>query len=113
MTLRCKEGDFAIVEYDDPPCIANVGQVVRVIGQLQPGVGNGLPSWLIEPLSADVWYVANYPSVTEAHVVKVGSAHFWFLGIEHADKYLRPIRETGFDTLADVVDSVREISHEV
>lgn len=113
MNLRCKEGDFAIVEYDDPPCIANVGHVVRVIGGLQPGACNGNPSWLIEPLSTDVWYVANYPAITKAKRVIVGSSHFWQSGIEHADKYLRPIRETGYDTLADVVDSVKETTHEV
>lgn len=54
MILRCKEGDIAVVEHDDPPCLE--------------------------------------------------------IKVEHADAYLRPIRKTGFNSLADIIELTQKPS---
>jgi hypothetical protein len=82
MTMRCKEGDMAIIEsvpVTDPPAFARaleraaVGLVVRCVRLTPPTAGSG-PTWRIEPPFVVPWL----------------GTEITFYGV--ADANLRPIR---------------------
>lgn len=108
MILRCKEGDIAVVEQDDPPCLENVRHVVRVLGALRYDRQKKLHTWLIEPLSTNYWLVCNWPHQTKADWRT--RAECLAIRVEHADAYLRPIRKTGFNSLADIIELAQKPS---
>lgn len=108
MILRCKEGDIAVVEHDDPPCLDNVRHVVRVLGALRFDRQKKLHTWLIEPLSTNYWLVCNWPQQVKADWRT--RAECLATGVEHADAYLRPIRKTGFNSLADIIELTQKPS---
>jgi len=106
MSLRCKAGDIAIVEYDDPPCVGNIHHVVRVVGALKFYPSTQKHTWLIEPLSTPDWLVCNWPGELSAH--RVSRTNCLKDRIEHPDAWLRPIRKTGFNSLAEIIEHVRQ-----
>ena len=108
MILRCREGDIAVVEYDDPPCVANIRHVVRVLGVLRFDHQRQLHTWLIEPLSTNYWSVCNWPEQVKADWrtrEECVATH-----VAHPDAFLRPIRKTGFNSLADIVELAQKPS---
>jgi hypothetical protein len=50
--LRCRPGDLAVIVQDEPECRANIGQIVRVIGEYTPFRGEPVFYWLVEPQSS-------------------------------------------------------------
>lgn len=108
MTLRCKPGDLAIVEKDDPPCLGNVRHVVRVIGDLEFDSSKGQYTWLIEPLSTPSWWLCQWPRETIAR--QISRAECLVRRVEHADEWLRPIRKTGFESLAEIISHIQNNS---
>lgn len=86
MTLRCKEGDLALVVFDEPGCESNIGRVVEVRGPVETNPLLQLPCWLIQPAGASRrWRVLNGrgPAITRTVT--------WKSRIEHPDAWLLPI----------------------
>jgi hypothetical protein len=50
--LRCRLGDLALVVGDEPECLANIGQVVRVIDVYREFPAEWGFHWLVQPLSS-------------------------------------------------------------
>ena len=56
MTLRCKEGDLAVIVGEYPGCEANIGRIVQVRGPAQlTEQSRDLMSWIIRPISRKKW----------------------------------------------------------
>lgn len=87
MATRCKPGDIAIILYDEPECLSNVGRLVRVHPTLQLNLDLNLACWLIEPLQADPWYVSETDGRITVKVVNVSSQ------VEHPDVWMLPIKD--------------------
>lgn len=87
MDTRCKPGDIAVILYDEPECLANVGRLVRVHPSLQLNLELNLYCWLIEPLQAEHWYVAEVDGSISVKVVNASSQ------VEHPDLWMLPIKD--------------------
>lgn len=85
-TLRCREGDLALIIREMPGCERNIGRTVIVQGPVEPDLDHG-PTWLIEPVSPEP--LAVYQDGGKA--VWVGTVSFASL-IEHPDEWLLPLR---------------------
>ena len=86
MSLRCKQGDLALVVYDEPGCESNIGRAVEVRGPVEINPRVGLQCWLIRPAgSSRRWRVA--PSLGGMRTQTVT----WTSLIEHPDAWLLPI----------------------
>lgn len=86
MKLNCKPGDLAIVTWDEPGCVMNVGRLVRVHGPLDTDPAHG-PTWLIVPVRRTRWqYVCQTDGTVQRTTVRLKD------GIEHPDRWLIPIR---------------------
>jgi hypothetical protein len=97
MQLRCKDGDLAVVIHDEVSCVDNVGKLVRVAGPLCLNRHLGLSCWLIEPVRAQAWRVADrFGDAKSVKNVTFGRR------IEHPDAWLMPIRPERSE--ADVKD---------
>lgn len=87
MQARCKPGDIAVILYDEPECLMNVGRLVRVHPSLALNEELNLECWLIEPLDGSTW------AVSESD----GSISFAILDhddrIEHPDAWMLPIKD--------------------
>lgn len=89
MNLRCKDKDIALVLYDLPECLGNVGKLVRISGPAEYNRSYRLRCWLIEPLGNETWWV------------EWGQGDFRFQSVrfsdrvEHPDRWLLPIRDQG------------------
>ena len=58
MTLRCKEGDLALILYDEPGCESNIGRLVTGSGPARFNSQLKLRCWKILPVRAGwLWYV--------------------------------------------------------
>lgn len=87
MKTRCQAGDIALVLFDEPDCLANVGRIVRVHPKLMLNVRLKLECWLIDPLDKSPWFYAlNDGSVHQT--TNALAEH-----IEHPDSWLMPIRD--------------------
>ncbi len=84
MTPRCKPGDIAVVLYDVPPCVINIGRLVEVSGPMQVNPTYG-PSWLIRPLRPEPWMVETSGGF-RLEVISSFKAK-----VEHADRWLLPV----------------------
>lgn len=99
--LRCQPGDLAVIVQDDPECLANIGQLVRVIKKY-----DGFPEewgfhWWVQPLSSQ-------PSPVVIEDVQTRARHVEFDNgpRAHLDAWLRPLRDsTDTDGLPDVQDA--------
>jgi hypothetical protein len=87
MQLRCKDGDLAVVIHDEASCADNVGKLVRVAGPLCLNRNLGFNCWLIEPVKAQSWRVAD----SSGNAKSVENVTFR-RRIEHPDAWLMPIR---------------------
>ena len=85
MTLRCKEGDLALVIHDEPGCRSNIGRTVEVRGPVEINPRLGLHCWLIRPAGSNrSWRVENSGWILTQTVS-------WGSQIEHPDAWLLPI----------------------
>ena len=50
--LRCRPGDLAVITQDEPECLANIGQLVRVLKESLEFPDELGFHWEIQPLSA-------------------------------------------------------------
>lgn len=87
MATRCKPGDIAVIIYDEPDCLANVGRLVRVHPTLQLNLELNLFCWLIEPLEADPWHVSEADGHISVKVINASSQ------VEHPDVWMLPIKD--------------------
>ena len=87
MRTRCKPGDLAVILFDEPECLGNVGRLVRVHPTLQVNQELNLDCWLIVPLTDDDWFVSMGDGSICAFPVGLEDR------IEHPDAWMMPIRE--------------------
>lgn len=99
MRLKCKAGDLAFILNDEIGCEANIGRIVKVVGDLDVDEF-GLPEWLIKPLHAETWLVKTKRGV------QLDMTPFK-LRIGHPDTWLMPLR---YDTETEVEVSVEDRS---
>lgn len=85
MTLRCKEGDLALIVYDEPECAANIGKLVEVRGPLMFNSDYQKHCWLIRPVQEGTWRVERLGKVYDETVD-------WHHLVEHPDAWMMPIR---------------------
>jgi hypothetical protein len=89
MTLRCKDGDLAIVVGELPGCESNIGRIVRVRGPAVPSFQcAGLMSWVIRPITLKKMINLYIPNILISEQVT------WKMGIKLPDCWLIPIRPT-------------------
>ena len=55
-SLKCREGDLAVIIFDERGCEDNVGRIVRVLGYPRTDKKLGI-CWLIEPEYDETWLV--------------------------------------------------------
>jgi hypothetical protein len=85
MELRCRAGDLALVVFDTPQCVSNMGRAVVVSGPMRMDEVRG-PTWLIQPVAPDAWAVEQvWSGVVEFHAPPLN-------GVEHPDQWLMPLR---------------------
>jgi hypothetical protein len=85
-SLKCKDGDFAVVVFDTPDCRQNIGRVVQVRGPVRRLKQSGKLGWLIKPVHKRVW------GITELDGRIVKELVFWKSWVLHPDAWLMPIR---------------------
>lgn len=84
MTLRCKDGDIAVITWDYPNCLSNIGRLVQVRGPVRNHPDG--PSWSIKPVTPELYAVREgNGSVTRERVA-------WKGGVCHPDSWMLPIR---------------------
>lgn len=91
MTIRCKDGDLAMVIYDEESCVGNIGKLVKVAGPLAFNSDIQKQCWLIEPINPEPWYCTNFKGEPFQKVVTFASM------IEHPDDWLTPLRPSTDD----------------
>jgi hypothetical protein len=87
MTLRCKDGDIAIIVHDTPECADNLGRLVEVKGPPRWGIGYELVSWRIRPISAA-------PLMVDVDGIIVREVVEWESHVIHPDTWLMPIKSS-------------------
>jgi len=96
MTLRCKEGDLALILYDKPGCEPNIGRLVKVRGPMRVNSQLKLRCWKILPVGAGwLWYV---PFGGGPPYIEFTTRDSW---IEIPDAWLWPIPGLKNAVLAD------------
>jgi hypothetical protein len=86
MTLRCREGDLALVINEEPGCDPNIGRAVTLHAPLVVCETRGA-SWTIEPVVPEPWFA-----------IEVDGEPPWVGtitrkdGIYHPDAWLLPLR---------------------
>jgi hypothetical protein len=87
MTLRCKDGDLAVIVGELPGCEANIGRIVQVRGPAQLSEQCGeLLCWVIRPISRKKMVNLYFPDTLIAELVT------WKSNIKLPDCWLIPIR---------------------
>ena len=84
MTLRCKDGDIALVTREEPGCEFNIGKLVRVAGPVSKNKQD-LSSWFIEPLERRLWWCLSPVGELECRMATFNCR------IKHPDAWLLPI----------------------
>jgi hypothetical protein len=84
--LKCKDGDFAMVIYDEPGSEQNIGKVVQVLGPATMVIRSQMMGWCIKPLFPVPWGVTQLDGSVGVEVVD------WNSGVFHEDEWLMPIR---------------------
>ena len=87
MKTRCKPGDTAVILYDEPSCVFNVGRLVKVYPTLQYNRELKQNCWLIEPIDNNPWAVSNKDGTVTMEPLLLAN------GIEHPDAWMLPIRD--------------------
>jgi len=87
MSLRCRDGDLAVIVGELYGCEANIGRIVQVRGPAMPNEQfGGLMSWIIRPVSRKKMINLYHPDVLISERVT------WKSNIQLADCWLLPIR---------------------
>ncbi len=84
MNLRCKDGDIAIITWDYPDCLENIGRLVDVRGPMR--VNQAGPSWRIRPITPELY------ALHESNHVLCRERVAWASGISHPDAWMKPVR---------------------
>lgn len=90
MEIRCKAGDTALILFDEPKCLGNVGRLVKVHPTLQINRQLELECWLIEPLDGLPWLIAEEDGSICREVASLSSS------IEHPDAWMLPLRDDNY-----------------
>ena len=86
MQSRCKPGDIAVILYDEPECLMNVGRLVRVHPSLALNEELNLECWLVEPLDGSTWAVSESDGSISFAILRPDDR------IEHPDAWMLPIK---------------------
>lgn len=96
-SLQCREGDLAVIIFDEHGCEDNVGRIVRVLGSPRTDKKFGI-CWLITPEYDDTWRVMSDGYIeTDIRPFKIKT--------EHPDSWMIPLRyeRQGFVELEEVL----------
>ena len=84
MNLRCKDGNIAVITWDYPERLENIGRLVDVRSPMRvKGAG---PYWLIRPITPELC------SPHESNHVLCREQVTWSSGIHHPDAWMMPVR---------------------
>ena len=87
MTLRCKDGDLAVIVGELPGCEANIGRIVQVRGPAHISEQCGdLLCWVIKPIDRKKMLILYIPDILVSDYVT------WKMDIKLPDCWLIPIR---------------------
>jgi hypothetical protein len=87
MTLRCKDGDLAVIVGELPGCEANIGRIVQVRGPAHVSEQCGdLLCWVIKPIDRKKMLILYIPDILVSDHVT------WKMDIKLPDCWLIPIR---------------------
>jgi hypothetical protein len=87
MTLRCKDGDLAVIVGELPGCEANIGRIVQVRGPAHISEQCGdLLCWVIKPIDRKKMLILYIPDILVSDYVT------WRMDIKLPDCWLIPIR---------------------
>ena len=87
MTLRCKDGELAIIVGELPGCEANIGRIVQVRGPARVTEQCGdLLCWVIKPIDRKKMLILYIPDILVSDHVT------WRMHITLPDCWLIPIR---------------------
>ncbi len=100
MKLRCKDGDIAIITWDFPECLENIGRLVQVRGPMT--MEDGVAYWRIQPVTSEL-YAFREPddSLGREHVT-------WSSRINHPDGWMIPLESDDEPTGIDEVVMLEE-----
>jgi hypothetical protein len=88
MTLRCKDGDLAVIVGELPGCEANIGRIVQVRGPAHISEQCGdLLCWVIKPIDRKKMLILYIPDILVSDYVT------WKMDIKLPDCWLIPIRQ--------------------
>jgi hypothetical protein len=85
MNTRCKPGDLAVILYDVPSCIDNMGRVVAISGPLDINSEDQL-TWIIQPVTPEPYMI------NDRHGDFLRFMGYQESGIEHPDEWMMPLR---------------------
>ena len=86
MTLRCKDGDLAVIVGELPGCEANIGRIVQVRGPAHISEQCGdLLCWVIKPIDRKKMLILYIPGILVSDYVT------WRMHITLPDCWLIPI----------------------
>jgi hypothetical protein len=85
MSTRCKPGDLAIIMYDVPQCMTNIGRVVEISGPAEYD-RHGRLTWLIQPVTPEPYLIHT------SHDDTVRVMGYPEPGIEHPDEWMQPVQ---------------------
>lgn len=85
MNLRCSDGDIAVITWDLPECLENIGRLVQVGGPVR--IECGLAKWYICPVTPELY------AVRELDGSFVRESITWDSNVIHPDSWMIPIRE--------------------
>ncbi len=105
MTLRCKDGDIAVITWDYPECLENIGRLVQVRGPVTNDP-DGQPSWLIKTVTSELYsFRERDGSIAQEHLD-------WCSRIEHPDAWMLPISpEQEPDGVADAQQTPNHLAN--
>jgi hypothetical protein len=93
MTLRCKDGDLAVIVGELPGCEANIGRIVQVRGPAHVSEQCGdLLCWVIKPIDRKKMLILYIPDILVSDYVT------WRMDIKLPDCWLIPISPPKEDT---------------
>ena len=101
MTLRCKDGDLAVIVGELPGCEANIGRIVQVRGPAHISEQCGdLLCWVIKPIDRKKMLILYIPDILVSDYVT------WRMDIKLPDCWLIPIRPPKEDEDLSQIESL-------
>jgi len=101
MTLRCKDGDLAVIVGELPGCEANIGRIVQVRGPAHISEQCGdLLCWVIKPIDRKKMLILYIPDILVSDYVT------WRMDIKLPDCWLIPIRSPKEDKDISQIESL-------